>query len=175
MTKVNQLGDTIVEVLVAMAIVGIVLAGAFAASNRSQKSTQQAQEHTTALKIAEGQLELLKASSNPDQAGADSEIFSVAHLFCMDTSSGNVMKDNIRNGSIFVNIGSMPPNNGAADKKLRYGSCTTLNGVNYNIAVDRAQVTGTTNQYVFTVHIRWDSVQDIGHDEVTLAYKVDTP
>jgi prepilin-type N-terminal cleavage/methylation domain-containing protein len=58
--KLTNRGDTIVEVLVAIAIVSSVLAGAYASANRSSKVTRTAQERGEALKLAESQIEQVK-------------------------------------------------------------------------------------------------------------------
>lgn len=64
--SLKQSGDTIVEVLIAIAVLSTVLGGAFAASNRSLKTTRQTQERAEALKVVETQLEKLKAlTTNP--------------------------------------------------------------------------------------------------------------
>lgn len=59
-----QNGDTIVEVMMAIAIVSAVLVGAFVATNRSSQTTRTAQERGEALKWAEAQVELLKAAAD---------------------------------------------------------------------------------------------------------------
>lgn len=59
--RFNQRGDTIVEVLIALAIMSLVLAGAYATVDRNIKSSQQAQEHSRALEVAGSQLEQLKS------------------------------------------------------------------------------------------------------------------
>ena len=56
----SQRGDTIVEVLLAMAVVGLVLGVAYGITNRSVAIGRSAQERSEALKLAETQLELLK-------------------------------------------------------------------------------------------------------------------
>lgn len=69
----RQNGDTIVEVLMAVAIVSTVLVGAFVATNRSSQTTRTAQERGEALKLAESQVELLKVAADtgtPDLATA---------------------------------------------------------------------------------------------------------
>jgi prepilin-type N-terminal cleavage/methylation domain-containing protein len=48
-----QAGDTIIEVMLAMSIIGIVLGAAFGIANRSVSVGQDAQERTEALKLAE--------------------------------------------------------------------------------------------------------------------------
>lgn len=57
----KQSGDTIIEVLVAMSVIGLVLGAAFGIANRSVQIGQSAQERTEALKIAETQLEIFKS------------------------------------------------------------------------------------------------------------------
>lgn len=59
--KHNHAGDTIIEVLVAMAVLGVVLAGAFVTANSSLNGEHTAQEHSQALTIAQGQVEDLFA------------------------------------------------------------------------------------------------------------------
>ena len=60
-TKLNHRGDTIVEVLISIAVASLVLAGAYAISNRNVASTQDTQEHSQALLIAQRQIEGLRA------------------------------------------------------------------------------------------------------------------
>lgn len=54
-------GDTIVEVLIALAVISLVLTLSFATTQRSLQIGRQAQERTEALKVAEGQIEKMKA------------------------------------------------------------------------------------------------------------------
>lgn len=67
MTKINfrrrlsQAGDTIPEVLICLAILGLTIVSAYSFANRSQSMNRSAQERTEALKLADGQLEMLKA------------------------------------------------------------------------------------------------------------------
>ncbi len=58
----NQTGDTIVEVLIAIAIVSVVLVGAYVTTNKNIQSTQDAQERTQAVKLVESQIEYLRAA-----------------------------------------------------------------------------------------------------------------
>jgi prepilin-type N-terminal cleavage/methylation domain-containing protein len=70
----RERGDTLVEVMVAIVIVATVIGGAYVVSNRSLQSTRSAQERSSALKLAEAQLEQLK-----NQVTADStKIFGAA-------------------------------------------------------------------------------------------------
>ena len=58
----HQTGDTIIEVLVAMAIVSLTLGSSYAVINRTLANARQAQEHGEALKLLEGQFEQLHAA-----------------------------------------------------------------------------------------------------------------
>jgi type II secretory pathway pseudopilin PulG len=64
--KGNYRGDTIIEVMFAMAIIGVVLAAAYATASRNLQTSQFAKERTQASKIAEGQLEQLKTLADLD-------------------------------------------------------------------------------------------------------------
>ena len=56
----KQAGDTIVEVLIASAIVGLILTGAFAIANASLRQIRMSQERSEAHRIAASQIELVK-------------------------------------------------------------------------------------------------------------------
>lgn len=57
--RLRERGDTIIEVLVAIAIVAAVLGSVFVTMNRGTYNARQSQEHEEALKYAESQVELL--------------------------------------------------------------------------------------------------------------------
>lgn len=68
----RQAGDTIVEVLIAIAIVSLVLVGAFYVANTSTKTVQDNQEHTEAQQQLQTQVEALRSYlSGIAPAGAD--------------------------------------------------------------------------------------------------------
>ena len=88
---INQAGDTIIEVMIAIMVLGLSLSAGYAIAARSIRAARQAQEHGEALKRAEGQLEVLKSKAS----NGDSDLFSSATPFCMigntptPVSSGN--------------------------------------------------------------------------------------
>jgi type II secretory pathway pseudopilin PulG len=64
----KQNGDTIVEVLISLAILTLVLWGAYYTANQSFRTDRDSQEHTEALTVAQTQVEGLRAlgaSFNP--------------------------------------------------------------------------------------------------------------
>jgi len=88
---INQQGDTIVEVLIAIAIVGSVLVGAFQITNRNTQQMQQAQEYGQASKLVQSQIEYLRNASfnaGSDRCfGQDGKATSTA-ANCIVNSSG---------------------------------------------------------------------------------------
>jgi Tfp pilus assembly protein PilV len=79
----NQIGDTIIEVMIAILVLSLTIGGAYGIANRSLKSARQAQEHGEALKLAESQLENVKAQA----IKPGTTIFSTNN-FCFD-AAGN--------------------------------------------------------------------------------------
>lgn len=65
----SERGDTIVEVLISIAVISLVLGGAYVTTNRSLQATRASQERVNALKLAESQIEQIKglAATDPDQ------------------------------------------------------------------------------------------------------------
>jgi prepilin-type N-terminal cleavage/methylation domain-containing protein len=60
--KLMQKGDTIVEVLIALAISSLLIGGAMASANQTLLGSLRSQERGEALKIAESQLEYLRGT-----------------------------------------------------------------------------------------------------------------
>lgn len=58
----RQAGDTIVEVLIAIALVSLIITGAYVTANRSVKTLQDTSEHAQALKLVQAQIEFLRAA-----------------------------------------------------------------------------------------------------------------
>jgi len=67
LTSIKERGDTIVEVLFAVVVIGIVLTGAYAVVTHSIIDEQDAQEHSYALGLIQSQIEQIRAYiiSNP--------------------------------------------------------------------------------------------------------------
>jgi prepilin-type N-terminal cleavage/methylation domain-containing protein len=59
----DQRGDTIIEVLIAVAIISLVLATSYAIVNRNIGTNQDTQEHNQGQQIVQRQIELLRAGT----------------------------------------------------------------------------------------------------------------
>ena len=85
----RQAGDTIVEVLIATAVIGMVIAGAFVVSAQNTNNVRNAQEHSEALQLLQAQIEQLRAySTNYTYATFTATIPSpTTTKFCFDDSN----------------------------------------------------------------------------------------
>jgi Tfp pilus assembly protein PilV len=143
----NQTGDTIVEVLIAVAVMGLSIGLAYGISNRSLKSARQTQERLEALKLVEGQVEQLKALSySTDNKG----IFSENSAFCINNGDKVVSTDLI--------LGDLD-----SDPLTKYNS-DCIKGL-YHIAVKR-------NSNEFTIVARWFGINGLNAEEVKSRYRL---
>jgi Tfp pilus assembly protein PilV len=141
----NSAGDTIVEVLIAVAVVSLVLGAAFAVVNRTLHNAQQAREHTEALNLLQGQLERVKALSKIP----GNTVFTGSAVFCVSSTD------------VFTPIA------GAVLPAASYPAACTSNAVNggYNLGVIR----GANN--TFTAKANWTGPTG-GAEEVSLIYRI---
>lgn len=146
MKYLGSRGDTIVEVLLAIAVASAVLGGAYVSANRSLNGTRQAQERAEAVKFVEGQLERLK-----EVAKTDTTVFNTPpNPFCITETStpSGVQLNRVVSG----------------DPGCRQGT-----DGRYALQIQRDTSGGTTT---FTASARWDRVGGGGQDQVILVYRM---
>src|SRR6056297_3410972 len=78
----QQRGDTIIEVLLAMSVIGLVLGSSYGIANRSLSIGREAQERTEALNLVETQLERLRTASSIE----GNQLVTIDNGFCIDDS-----------------------------------------------------------------------------------------
>lgn len=147
--RLTSKGDTIVEVLLAIAIVSSVLTSAFVAANRAYRGTRMSQERMEALKLAETQVELLKSL-----AGAkDSTLFddSKGAPYCI-ADDGSLKK---------LSASGLPVLD--ADNFAAYPPECNSNLYYFSVQYDESDDT-------FSVRARWDGL-DSQKQEVALLYR----
>lgn len=91
--SLGQRGDTIVEVLIAVAIVSLVLTAAYALTNRNLQRIQAVQEQSYAQRLVEQQVEYLRASDSANRPSSSGQCYTDAHNLgsgagCTVTSGG---------------------------------------------------------------------------------------
>jgi type II secretory pathway pseudopilin PulG len=142
--SLRQQGDTIVEVLISIAVVSLILGGAYVSTNRSLQATRDAQERGVAIKLAESQIEQLKNIDKPTLFGTTLKSYCIVNggLVDSDDPACLVGADGL----------PTPPNSGPA----------------YHIVVTPS----VTNPNTFTVKNSWTSVRGDTQASVELAYRV---
>jgi prepilin-type N-terminal cleavage/methylation domain-containing protein len=157
----NQRGDTIVEVLVALTVIGMVLAGAYTTASRSLALTRISQERAEATKVAEGQVEAVKAAIAT--AGAIPPAVATGAQFCIDESS------------LDIKTGTSPTLPALASAVL---AGVSTGGIYPDDCISRALYyphivfDAATNR--FTATVRWERFSG-GFDEIQIIYGVVVP
>jgi Tfp pilus assembly protein PilE len=150
LTRVKPIGDTIVEVMIVLAVLGLAISIAYATANRSLLNARQAQESAEASSLAQDQVEQLRAYSVGDKL----DIFN-AFPFCIQSGASPQI----------VNIDTAPDGCGGAN--------SGLNGFDARYAVKITQSTDNTD--TFTVSVKWADILGDGNDSATLIYRVHKP
>jgi prepilin-type N-terminal cleavage/methylation domain-containing protein len=147
-----QRGDTIIEVLIAMAVISLVLGGAFATTRRSQTGVLDSQEHATALKLIESQLEQLRSNAS----SASPAVFSGTATFCM------------AGGSVVSSSAAMPAASCVQDSSGNPAAANAEPG--YTLLVARSN--SINSGYVFNVQATWDEVSGTGRGSESMTYRL---
>lgn len=156
----SQAGDTIVEVLLALAIIGLVLGAAYGTAERSIRVVRQSHERSEALKVGENQIETIKSRTSDSDPVVRGEIFSTSEDFCIaiDGSlqqfpAGFSLRD-------YIDIGATGT---PEDFSAQYPANCQIGGLYFvNVQYD-------SSQDRFTVTTRWDRIGG-GVDESVLYY-----
>ncbi|MDQ2973687.1 MAG: prepilin-type N-terminal cleavage/methylation domain-containing protein [bacterium] len=130
----SKRGDTIIEVMLSMAIIGLVLAAAYTTASTNLRTSRFTQERTEALKVAESQIEFMKSLEDVNRTN----LFTQGTDFCLSASSVPVFQPGgsaactrgfysyfiQRSGDIFITIVRWTPPGGIdsnkAEVKLTY-------------------------------------------------------
>jgi type II secretory pathway component PulJ len=147
----HSAGDTIVEVLIAMAVASSVLGGAYVVVNRTMANTRQAQEHTEALQLANGQIErLIKLTAS----GSSTALQAAPTYKCISEADNSIINQ---------------PALVKTDSNSYAAGCKNLGSVNYRLALE--YVIDSTGSKFYRVYVIWPSATGNGDDQVSLVYR----
>ncbi|MEO6513365.1 MAG: prepilin-type N-terminal cleavage/methylation domain-containing protein [Candidatus Saccharimonadales bacterium] len=142
----DQRGDTIVEVLIALAIISSVLAGAFFVTNRSAQNIRDTEEHTQALQLLQGQIEQIRTmASDPNATNGQ-----FPPQLCFDDK------------------GVIQSASSANDFTTCTDNLNGTSGVTYGFNTVKSNLPG--NMRLFTSVVKWDGLHGQTNSE-TLLYK----
>lgn len=146
----SQKGDTIVEVLIAIAVISSVVGTAYAITNRNVQTNQQSQERSRAIKVAETQFELLKTWA---EDSANSPSAHSVEKFCLYTDGGGIEMAQISTPVPSANNADYPVN-------CRFDSELYMVAIIHELGTE-----------LFTVHVDWDGPTG-PRDQLSMTYKV---
>lgn len=151
-------GDTIVEVMIAMAVASTVLALSFSTMSRNLYNLQDTQERSAAVKLIQGQIEAVRNLYN---AGASS-------FTSLATNTAFCVYDNGQ--SVQTGFQNNAPDGQAlqTDSWSNYpANCAQGSGNLYHIGVS------TSDKSLYKFYVRWDQIGSKTRDQVMMVYKVD--
>lgn len=154
----NNRGDTIIEVMIVLAVLGLAISISYATANRSLLNTRQAQENSEATKVLQSQIEgirILAANGPDDPPDPLLNPFKYVGAFCVEGGSVPKIADS---GAAFCN-------NNSDYYNLRVYYCPNNGGV--------AECSGTDMQRpgTFLITAKWDNVRGAGTDSINYVYR----
>lgn len=156
----NQFGDTIIEVMIVLAVLGLAISISYATANSSLLNTRQALENSQATELVQSQVEAIRSmacSTGNINCSANPALFTTGTTFCIDTTVSPFQ---------VVPIPSPDPNNPAS-----YGACAmppVPAGLQYLITISYTNTPTDT----FTIIATWPDVLGQGNDTVTYTYRL---
>lgn len=161
-------GDTIIEVMIAMAIIGLVISMSYATAQRSLKTGQAAQERIEALKVAESQVETLKAMRTLTTVPT---IFTAPDSFCVNPLTATLTTQSVISSGVAA-LASLPVPVGP---NMFSDNCRKGIDGRYFVSITRDTTLGPNPASTFTVRVLWYGVISStanGIQELNLVYKL---
>jgi type II secretory pathway pseudopilin PulG len=156
--KRNNGGDTIVEVMIVLAVLGLAIGISYATANRSLLNARQAQENSQATELTQSQTENLRflAPTSAPTSNPVKNIFAPSQPYCI--------KD-VRSVTPFI---TDPAQCGFGTNNLYtilIYSCDNIANPSTTPCKD------VSDANTLVVQAKWDDVSGQGTDTVTLVYK----
>jgi type II secretory pathway pseudopilin PulG len=152
MKRLGNRGDTIIEVLLAIIVVGSVLAGAYVSSSHSLNANRASQERAEALNFVQGQIEMIKNKV--------SNLINRDGPWCLNSTGSGIARNDFT---------VAPPADYTTDdwSEPYPANCMVGDGNRYHLSVLHAS--GSDN---YTIRARWDRIGGGGKEQTTMFYKV---
>lgn len=152
----NKKGETIIEVMIALTILGLVLGFSFVSASRSLRASQDAQERTVASQHAMSLLEAIKfyaVKAEGDPALAAFIFPSTDRSICLSTAL-----DDINDTDLSKKVSAHP--NDMCSRGL------------YSTRVDVHPITGSVPQtYEYAATVNWESLAVGSNSTAIMRYK----
>jgi type II secretory pathway pseudopilin PulG len=154
--NLNARGDTIVEIMMVLAVLGLTLSISYATANHSLLAARQAQENSEASELLQSQVELVRYLAATTPAG--SGIFSGGSAFCIEPGSSTPTPT----------LPSVAPGAATNPDCINQGQTDKL----YDLSIVYTNVLGSGFPDTFIFTATWPDVQGQGTDTVTLTARI---
>ena len=157
----KEKGDTIVEVLFAVVVIGIVLTGAYAVVTHSIIDEQDAQEHSYALGLIQSQIEQLRAYmiSNPSVTLPFSQTNQTGCMYSSTTPTPATLSPELNTGS------------GTSSYCMVQGNLA--GNSQYSLNIKLASSSNPNISPIYQVSAKWPSLLTGGStDQIIVPYRV---
>lgn len=154
--SIGNRGDTIVEVLIAIAVVSSVLGISYSIMNRNVSTIRDNQERSAASKIAQVQLEYMRQAWYTKTEAEFSQYYNQGPHFCLNSG---LERRSVINPTLLNDTGYP----GATDNvdKCRSGI--------YHYSVTKSNDASLSGSY--TVTVRWEKLTG-GQGQIVMGYRV---
>lgn len=149
--KNKQIGDTIVEVMIAILIAGVALGAAYQLSNASLKTSTQASQRSQALSFSSAQIERMKA------------------LFLQDSSSFISTYENTSPGQDDFCVLYNQTTGAYIKGYVAFGDCGN-SGAGFEGSIFSIDDSYNSSTDTFTIKTTWPNINGHGTDQQLLYY-----
>jgi hypothetical protein len=160
-------GDTIVEVMIVLAVLGLAFGISYATANHGLAQSQNSEEHSSALGVLDSQVELLSAAMPDWSAALPSEVTN-ANGFCMVPPSGS----ETRPGAVQLDSASPASAGNETDFREYPASCQSATGVKYYESIIYNNDTSNPQNSYFDFRVRWPGLGSFGVQQEEINYKI---
>jgi len=160
MFKLNSKGDTIIEVMIALAILALAFSISYAISQSTLVDVQNSQEHSMALEYMDSQLEALQAVAYEPNPPAGISPSLPDNAFCLSTSGSSISASDF----------TINPTNPTQTSVSNYPSkCVKSQGsYSYYVAIQKSPTLVDT----YKVNIWWNGLGSLGVQQEDMYYRV---
>jgi Tfp pilus assembly protein PilV len=160
----NQAGETIIEVMISLAVLGLTLGLSYGIAGRSLRGAQDAQERTGAFQYSQSIIETIKAYASRDNLNDPDELDPILFplpyddkTFCVNTASIEAYEN--EEPSTPADPDDSNCRNGIYTSKV---TTTRLENLSGGLL--------TVRKYRMTVDITWEAISGNGTNNVQMIY-----
>jgi prepilin-type N-terminal cleavage/methylation domain-containing protein len=154
--SLNSRGDTIVEVLIVLAILSLAFAFSLATATKGLSQSRNAEEHAQAQGHLSSQIELIRAA-----IASGVNVFDATSSFCMNGTT-----------PVKFSSGTIIPNDSNVDSNGNYPNYPTACRVgDYNLSATYIDNADPSQRY-FQLRARWHGVASLGPQQEGYTYRV---